>query len=175
MKKPLIPALLLIVGSVALGATVFRAPLATAAGGIPSMLVANDKQHALPVEEQNLDAEGNIKVHEQGTADVNVTNSSLPVAPLEPITGGGGSFSITCPDQVFPGTITASAVQIGWTSLAGHSVRLSRGQSVVADFAGPQFTGERSLALSLTRPVAFDQVGCFGTGDVVLNWVGNEP
>lgn len=39
MKKALVPALLLVLGSVVLGATVFRAPLATAAGGIPSMFV----------------------------------------------------------------------------------------------------------------------------------------
>lgn len=36
------------------------------------------------MEEQNLDADGNIKVHEQGIADVNVTNTSLAVAPAEP-------------------------------------------------------------------------------------------
>ena len=33
----------------------------------------------LPVREQNLDAAGSIKVHEQGTADVHVTNPSLNV------------------------------------------------------------------------------------------------
>ncbi|MBI1885186.1 MAG: hypothetical protein HYS09_02545 [Chloroflexi bacterium] len=32
-----------------------------------------------PVREQNLDGSGRIRVHEQGTADVNVTNASLPV------------------------------------------------------------------------------------------------
>jgi hypothetical protein len=33
-----------------------------------------------PVEEQNVDASGHIAVHEQGVADVNVTNASLPVS-----------------------------------------------------------------------------------------------
>ncbi len=33
-----------------------------------------------PVEEQNLDGSGFIAVHEQGTADVNVTNAALPVS-----------------------------------------------------------------------------------------------
>jgi hypothetical protein len=33
----------------------------------------------LNVSEQNVDASGSIRVHEQGTANVNVTNSSLPV------------------------------------------------------------------------------------------------
>ncbi len=33
-----------------------------------------------PVEEQNVDGSGYIAVHEQGVADVNVTNASLPVS-----------------------------------------------------------------------------------------------
>jgi hypothetical protein len=41
--------------------------------------VSNSKTTPVPVAEQNLDANGNIKVHEQGTANVNVTNSSVPV------------------------------------------------------------------------------------------------
>jgi len=35
---------------------------------------------ATQVREQNLDANGLIRIHEQGTASVNVTNSSLPVS-----------------------------------------------------------------------------------------------
>jgi hypothetical protein len=38
-----------------------------------------------PVREQNLDGSGAIRVHEQGTADVNVTNGSLSI---------GGSVSV---------------------------------------------------------------------------------
>jgi hypothetical protein len=52
------------------------------------MFVANDSSHPVPVREQNLDTSGNIKLHEQGTANVNVTNPSLSVtAPA--VTGGG--------------------------------------------------------------------------------------
>jgi len=57
MRKALIPALLLVLVSVVLGATVFREQVAQAAA-------------TLMVREQNLDANGNIKVHEQGTATV---------------------------------------------------------------------------------------------------------
>jgi hypothetical protein len=179
MKKALVPALLLVLGSVVLGATVFRAPLASAAaGGIPSMLVANDKQHALPVEEQNLDANANIKVHEQGTANVNVTNGSLPVAPPAPITGGGGSLTAPCLAPAVPtNVVTATAVQIAWTS-GVNRVRLKLGDSVVATFLGPDVTGDASpLALVLARPLAFDTIDCFGpTSDQwVISWIGNEP
>jgi len=64
---------------------------------------------ATAVREQNLDASGRIQVHEQGTANVNVTNGSLPVSgtldvgnlpidgegrliELTPMTPGGGGF-----------------------------------------------------------------------------------
>lgn len=59
-----------------LGATVFREPVAWAAQAVDAHIT-------------NLDANGNIKVHEQGTANVavqgtptvNVANASLPVTP----------------------------------------------------------------------------------------------
>ena len=81
MKRALIPAFLLVLGSVVLGATVFREPLAHAAGavGITSVAVANDKEHAIPVREQNLDANGNIKVHEQGTVTFGISSTANTV------------------------------------------------------------------------------------------------
>jgi hypothetical protein len=71
MRKALIPAFLLVLGSAVLGATVMHEPIAHA-GSAMSVLVANSKTTPVPVSEQNLDASGNIKVHEQGTANVNV-------------------------------------------------------------------------------------------------------
>jgi hypothetical protein len=59
MRRAIIPALLLVLVSVVLGATVFREQVAHAAA-------------TLMVREQNLDANGNIKVHEQGTGNVTV-------------------------------------------------------------------------------------------------------
>jgi hypothetical protein len=50
-----------------------------AAAQIGSVFVANDASHPVPVRDQNTDANGNIKVHEQGTANVNVGN--FPAAP----------------------------------------------------------------------------------------------
>jgi hypothetical protein len=56
--------------------TVLREP-ANAAANAPSIFMSFDTSHPVPVREQNIDANGNIKVHEQGTANVNATNSSL--------------------------------------------------------------------------------------------------
>jgi hypothetical protein len=65
MRKALIPALLLVLVSVVLGATVFREDVAQAASNL-NVFVNNDTAHPVPV-------------HEQGTALVNVTNTRLPV------------------------------------------------------------------------------------------------
>ena len=67
MRRPMLAAVCLVVLAVALGATVFREDVAGAAGNL-SVLVLNDSAHPVPV-------------HEQGTAQVNVANTTpLPVA-----------------------------------------------------------------------------------------------
>src|SRR5215470_2624352 len=63
----------------------FRGYLAMAAIlGLAVSLTAGVGHNPTPpgqqVREQNLDENGNIRVHEQGTADVNVTNRSLLVS-----------------------------------------------------------------------------------------------
>src|SRR3972149_11413222 len=58
------------------------------------------------VREQNLDGSGLIRVHEQGTANVNVTNGSLPVSgtvdvgnlPLDEAGKFQGSGGFSAPD-----------------------------------------------------------------------------
>ena len=45
------------------------------ATGISKVFVTNTASNPVPVREQNRDANGNIKVHEQGTAKANVTNT----------------------------------------------------------------------------------------------------
>ena len=45
------------------------------AAQIANVFVTNDASHAVPVPEQALD-NANLKVHEQGTANVNVTNTA---------------------------------------------------------------------------------------------------
>jgi hypothetical protein len=63
----LVGALVLIGAGVALGTTVFREGMAHAAQLVSAEIVSP------------LDARGNVKVHEQGIADVNVTNRTVPV------------------------------------------------------------------------------------------------
>jgi hypothetical protein len=69
-----------------LGATVFRESVAYAAQVLDARVIGP------------LDSEGNISIHEQGTAAVDVTNSSIAVRPVgEPITVKLSSFGGTGP------------------------------------------------------------------------------
>src|ERR687892_565595 len=70
MSKPAIGALVLLVGSAVLGATVFREQIARAAPPIKSVFVTNDVSQPVPVQQQ-------------GTADVRVTNNVLTVRELQ--------------------------------------------------------------------------------------------
>jgi hypothetical protein len=80
MQRPVLIGAFLLVGlGVVLGATVFRADIAQATGLAQSVTVNNTAADPVPVREQNLDGSGRIRVHEAGTANVNVTNSSLSV------------------------------------------------------------------------------------------------
>jgi hypothetical protein len=74
MRRALIPAFLLLIGSTVLGATVFQEPIAKAASTMASVFVSNTKTSPVPVQEVNTDANGNIKVHEQGTANTREQN-----------------------------------------------------------------------------------------------------
>jgi hypothetical protein len=117
MRRQATGALLLVTVGIILGATVFRSDIAQATGlkQSQSVIVDNAPAQAVPVREQNLDG-GNIKVHEQGTADVHVTNSSLSVTAEPPITGGGSAWTglvqIDSPPVDLLGTETASALSI---------------------------------------------------------------
>jgi hypothetical protein len=177
MKKALVSAFLLVLGSVVLGATVLQEPLAWAAAPIASVFITNDESRPVPVREQNRDADGNIKVHEQGTADVNVTNGSLPVAPLPPVRGGGFARGFSCPSAFTePEPIAASALQIAWLGSGVATVDLHLGDSLVARFIGPAVSGDTSsLVVPLTRPVVFTRIVCAGTGSFIVSTVGNEP
>jgi hypothetical protein len=112
-RRAIIGALLLIGVGIVLGTTLFRADIAQATGLAQSVVVGNTAANPVPVREQNLGGSGNIKVHEQGTANVNVTNSSLTVASPAPITGGSVNFPNGCPTGNTLGrTVTATALTI---------------------------------------------------------------
>lgn len=157
MKKAVIPAFLLLLGSAVLGATVFHQPLAEAAAPIASVFVTNDTSSPVPVREQNLDANGNIKTHEQGTADVRVVDSSLltttPQAARQTFYGGpaaapGSDYSFTFLD----GPIDASLISLtgmqgnGWVVLQNGPVNL-----LLFDTDGGD------IVLPLTQPLTVDR------------------
>src|SRR4051795_1595999 len=95
MRKPVLAALLLVVGSLVVGGTVLHEPIAKAASPFTNVIVGNTAANPVPVAVQDLDGNNNVRVHEQGTAavheqgtaavheqgtaSVNVTNSSIPV------------------------------------------------------------------------------------------------
>lgn len=133
MRKSVVTAILVLLVGTVLGGTVLRLPIAyadTTAAAVFNVFVNNDSAHAVPVREQNLDANGNIKTHEQGTANVNVTNSSLPVAPAAPITAGGSAvgLSVGVGSSVFSPPAVASALSIAMTSQVGKSSSNGTGQ-----------------------------------------------
>lgn len=78
-RRTIIGSLLLIAVGVSLGGTVLQDQVANARAFAQAVTVDNTPANAVPVREQNRDANGNIKVHEQGTANMNVTNSALAV------------------------------------------------------------------------------------------------
>jgi hypothetical protein len=77
MSKAVTSALLLVLASAVLGATVFREPFANAARLSQGVLLTNTAEQAVPVREQNLDG-GSIRVHEQGRVAVRPTVPATP-------------------------------------------------------------------------------------------------
>jgi hypothetical protein len=179
--RVIIGALLLVSIGVFLGATVLRDEVAQATRLAQSVTVANTPDSPVPVTEQNQDSSGNVKVHEQGTADVNVTNSALPVAPALPITGGGDG--LLCYAQTlghscsFGDTRTASALSIHMTG-GVVSTQLYSSEGTVGSFDGPLSGGNASIVLALARPIELDGVRCTGLGVnefCSVGLIGNSP
>src|ERR1044072_9249136 len=95
MRRGALAGVLLVVCGAALGATVLHEPIASAASPFTNVIIGNDSTNPVPVAEQKRNANGNVRVqeqgtaavheqgtaavHEQGTANVNVTNGSIPV------------------------------------------------------------------------------------------------
>jgi len=165
MKQALIPALMLLAGSLALGATVFREQVAQAAQGVAATIVSP------------LDSNGNVAVHEQGTANVNVTNSSLSVAPAAPITAGGRFVGVGAGSTFdLDSPTTASALNITLSGDVSGFVLFYQSDAV-AVFDGPaDGLGHSNIDLALTRPIRFDSVRCVGTsGFCSVGSIGAEP
>jgi len=62
MRRGALAGVLLVVFGAALGATVLREPIATAASPFQNVIIGNDSTNPVPVAEQNRDANGNVRV-----------------------------------------------------------------------------------------------------------------
>ena len=159
----------LVGGSLLLGATVLREPIAYAAQSVSATIIGP------------LDTNGNVRVHEQGTADVNVTNTDLAVhgtvgvsAP-DPISSGareagavgGASFKLN------GGTQTASVISVDMgPGITGFRF-YTDGGGFAAAFQGPGAGGQAHILLPLPRPISFDSIACLGDGNDLchVTWI----
>lgn len=149
---------LLVVGGTVLGATMLREPVALAAQAISATIVGP------------LDANGNVMVHEQGTANVSVAQPA-------PITDGANSHATSCPDNSTlgqPAVATALSIHMDST-VAEVSFDTVGAFNTTARFPGPAAAGNASIVLALTRPISFDRIHCIGTGSYSVSWIGNQP
>jgi hypothetical protein len=131
-----------------------------------------------------------VPVHEQGTANVNVTNTSLPVTQA-PVTNGGGQASIPADGTTHSLTnaVTASELSLYLPNTVfsltlydqGNPVAVFQGPSLgyavdlLSPTSGPVFTNS-IMNVPLIRPITFDSAQCSGgTQACVIGWVGNSP
>jgi len=128
-RRAIIAALLPVSVGIVLGATVFRTDIAQATGLAQSVTVDNTAANPVPVKEQNTDpsAAGAIKVHEQGTANVQGAVSALPVAPAS---AWARTLSLLYPLFVQPVLYLPQSEPINVTSLTispdgGATIRLN--------------------------------------------------
>jgi hypothetical protein len=87
MRKALIPAFLLILAALVLSVTVFGEPIAGASIPFSNVIIGNTTTNPVPIDVQNTDANGNIKVHEQGTVQVGGSVSVSNFPGTQPVSG----------------------------------------------------------------------------------------
>jgi hypothetical protein len=144
--------------SAVLGATVLREEVAQAAQAILMVKVVNTAAEAVPVSQQ-------------GTADVNVKNSSLAVTPPAPVTSGGQRLQVDSGQTANLGSeVTVSALVIQFRNGATEIIFRNEG-AIAARFPGPG-----PLVLALSQPIAFDAVQCSGPdgGFCDFGWAGSS-
>jgi len=149
-RQATLGALLLVTLGIVLGATVFRSDIAQATGLAQSVTVNNTASNPVPV-------------REQGTANVNVTNSSLTVSEA-PVIGGGGAqvdFADTDATVVNP-PVTASALTVVFRGGVGGVLIFSYQGNEVLRVPNEEASATVSafVHVPLTLPVKFDELRC---------------
>jgi hypothetical protein len=132
-RRTLIGALTLLGVGVFLGTTVFRDDIAHAAQLI---VVANTPEQAIPEREQNLDANGFIRVHEQGSASVKLDRDGNVVRVA---TSASSPVDV---DEV--DTPTTEPFQAG--SVGSVSYIVPAGRQAVVEYVSAGFCPGQSLA-----------------------------
>jgi hypothetical protein len=135
------------------GGLVLGGPVAQAASSLFDVFVTNDAAHPVPVRDQNVDANGNLKTHEQGIANVNITNGTLSVRsagiPYQ-VSGTANLGSGSDGGQNFP--IPAGKLLVVQTASA--MVLLPPGQTAAATLeilpASGSFTSAQPVPIPLT-------------------------
>jgi hypothetical protein len=164
---------LALIGAAILGATLLRAPIVTAAQNVGATITGP------------LDGQGNVKVHEQGTATVSGTVTGRPAAPSDPwnisrhLTGADGLTGVGRPSAEIDVTslsashdfFASSTSQPSEVSLASFSVPTTATEcsaSIGADFdnlytiaqVSDPFSASFPTPLQLTAPAG--RKACLG-------------
>lgn len=143
MRKALVPVFLLLLGGIVLGATVFRAPVVWAAQQVDATIIG-------PLDN------GNVKVHEQGTAQVQEKREPFQHTVLTDNWGGNTfrNFTVEIPagKMLIVQTVSVSAV-------------VEAGQEVKANVTVQGIGGLSS------HPIPLAKEGTFDGGDL---YVGTE-
>jgi hypothetical protein len=139
MSKAVVGTVVLLAVSAILGATVFREQIARAAPPITSVFVTNDESSPVPVRERNLDADGNIKVHEQGTANVSIQ----------------GVASVKLTEQPFEQTVLL-LFQAGGDRTASEAINVPEGKLLTIRYVSARDDFDAALTeLRLDSPLPF--------------------
>lgn len=165
MRKTIGAAIVLVLGGMVLGGTVLRDQVAQAAAAVMQVNVVNPPTSPVPVRQQ-----GTADVNVTNTADVHVANSSLTVAPPAAVTGGGQRLQVDASQTVnLGGALTASAVVVQFRNGATEII-FRRNGGMVARFPGPG-----PLVLPLSQPISFDAVQCSGPdgSSCDFGWAGS--
>lgn len=170
-RRSIIGALLLIAVGVVLGATVFRDEIAQAAGlaGSAPVTVTNTPDQAVPTREQNTDGNGNIKVHEQGTASVSGTVGVSPSANTVKLDPAANTVNLGTTDS---DKLGAADSHLSSIDAATGQLRFDGGGNLKVAAQGTQTVHVDNTSLPTAGPTPM-QALFFNDGFTVAN--DNQP
>jgi hypothetical protein len=130
--------------------------------------VVNDAAHAMPVKEQAVDANGNLKVHEQGTVPVTVQNAPAAQRPFQAQLGCEFRGSSFCETDIDPPSGTMLVVQTVSADIVTDPSSLNMEYLLVEATGGETGTGPSDLGPFMT---AYFKPREFTIPGVTTDWV----